>query len=84
MKKLRKVNTKQRKKLRKEAQAALERQTAMILDHPTECCVCHTEFKRTKQTVKSWQVTTREDRVRLTCPACWQVINEAMENLNAI
>ena len=83
MKKLRKVNQRKRKQRRKEAQAALERQTAMLLDHPTECCVCHTQFERTQQTVTSWHVTTREDRVRLTCPACWQTINEALEKLNA-
>jgi len=84
MKKLRKVNQKKRKKLKKEAEEALQHQMAMLLDHPKECCVCQAEFKRTQHTVKTWQVTTREDRVHLTCPACWQAIAEAMENLNAV
>jgi hypothetical protein len=84
MKKLRKVDQPARKKLRKEAEETLQRQMTMLLDHPMECCACQAEFKRTKHTVNTWQVTTREDRVHLTCPACWQTITEAMENLNAV
>jgi predicted RNA-binding Zn-ribbon protein involved in translation (DUF1610 family) len=82
MKKLRKVDTTQRKKDRKEAQEALKRKTAMFLDHPKECCVCDLPFERTKETVKTWQITTREERVRLTCPNCWGTIAEALKNAN--
>ena len=81
MKKITKVNTNKRKKDRKEAQKRLEKQTAAFLDHPKECCVCKTEFERTHETVKTWQVSVVEDRVRLTCPDCWGIINKAMENL---
>ena len=78
MKKIRKVNTNKRKKDRKEAQKRLEKQTAAILDHPKECCVCKTEFKRTYETVKTWQVTVIEDR---TCPDCWEVFGKIKEEL---
>lgn len=80
MRKLRKVNTNKRKKERKEAQERLQKQTAAFLDHPKECCVCKFEFKRTKETVKTWQVVIRENRVRLTCPKCWSIIQEVVEN----
>ena len=81
MKKIRKHIPGKRKKERKEAKERLEKQTAAFLDHPKECCVCKTEFERTHETVKTWQVTVVEDRVRLTCPDCWGIINKAMENL---
>ncbi|MEE8323892.1 MAG: hypothetical protein V3R57_09750 [Candidatus Bathyarchaeia archaeon] len=80
MKKIRKVNTKKRKKERKAAQARLEAQTAAFLQHPTECCVYKVEFERTKETVATWQVTIREKRIRLTCPKCWDIIKKALEN----
>ena len=80
MKKLRKVNTAKRKKARKDALARLEQQAAAFLDHPQECCVCKKEFERTTETVASWQVTVREDRIRLTCPPCWSTIKKVLEN----
>ena len=80
MKKLRNINTNQRKQERKDAAARLESQTSMFLDHPKECCVCKTEFERTQETVKTWQVIIREERVRLTCPTCWGIIQEVVEN----
>lgn len=79
--KIKKVDTNKRKKMRKNAQKILERQTAMFLDHPKECCVCSTPFERTKKTVQSWQVVTRDQRVRLTCPTCWTKVEEALETL---
>lgn len=81
MKKIRKVNTKKRKKERKEAMERLEKQTAAFLDHPKECCVCGVPFVRNHETVKTWQVTVVEDRVRLTCPICWGKITEALERI---
>ena len=81
MKKVRKVNTKKRKKDRKEAKERLERQATAFLDHPKECCVCKAEFVRDHETVKTWQVSVVEDRVRLTCPICWGKITEALENI---
>ena len=81
MKKIRKVNTKKRKKERKEAKERLEKQTAAFLDHPKECCVCGVPFVRNHETVKTWQVSVIEDRVRLTCPICWGKITEALENI---
>ena len=80
MKKLRNINTNKRKKERKSAQQKLQKQTAALLDHPKECCVCKTEFERTTETVKTWQVIIREERVRLTCPTCWGIIQEVVEN----
>jgi len=80
MKKLRKGNTNARKKERKSAQQKLQKQAAAFLSHPKECCVCKTVFERTQETVKTWQVIIREERVRLTCPKCWGIIQEVMEN----
>jgi len=79
VKKLRKVNRQKRKQQRKDAQEALKQQTAAFLDHPKECCVCEEKFERTRETVKSWQVTVIEERVRLTCPACWHTLTEVLE-----
>jgi hypothetical protein len=79
MKKLRNINTNKRKKERKSAQQKLQKQTAAFLKHPKECCVCKTEFERTTETVKTWQVVIREERVRLTCPNCWSIIQEVVE-----
>lgn len=79
MKKLRKVNTRKRKQARKDAIEALEKKTAAFLDHPKECCICEAAFVRTRETVKTWQVTIREKRVRLTCPDCWGKISEVLE-----
>lgn len=84
MKKLRKHIPGKRKKERKEAKERLEKQTAAFLDHPKECCVCKAQFERNHETVKTWHVTVVEDRVRLTCPDCWEVfskVNEALENI---
>ncbi len=77
MKKLRNIKPGQRKRERKEASAALERQAAAFLDHPKECCVCNTSFERNHETVKTWHVVIKEDNVRLTCPSCWGRISEA-------
>jgi uncharacterized protein (DUF2225 family) len=82
MKKIRKINKAARKKARKEAQEKLAKSVSLMASHPTECCVCATPFKRTHQTVKSWQVVIREERVRLTCPSCWATTTEALENRN--
>ena len=84
MKKIRKHIPGKRKKERKEAKERLEKQAAAFLDHSKECCVCKTEFVRNHETVKTWHVTVVEDRVRLTCPDCWEVfskVNEALENI---
>ena len=78
--KIRKVNTNKRKKERKAATKRLAEQTSTFLKHPTECCLCHEPFERTKETVKTWQVVVREKRVRLTCPECWDTISEVLEN----
>jgi hypothetical protein len=78
--KIKKTNTKKRKQKRKDAQASLQKQTAAFLNHPRECCVCKTVFERTAETVKSWHVVVNDTVVRLTCPKCWNIIMEAMEN----
>lgn len=82
MKKIRKVNKPRRKQAQKEAKKRLEAQTSMFLDHPKECCLCTVPFERTQETVKTWQVTVRETRVRLTCPSCAEALTEALEKLN--
>ena len=83
MKKLRKVNSKKRKKERQEAQEQLATQTSMMMKHPTECCLCGTGFERSMQNVKTWHVTVTEDRCRLTCPSCSRLVQETVEKHNA-
>jgi hypothetical protein len=78
--KIRKVNTNKRKRARKDAQATLEKQASLIATHPTECCICERPFERTAETVVKWQVVVNEDRVRLTCPPCWEIVTKALEN----
>jgi hypothetical protein len=83
MKKLRNIKPGQRKRERREAAKRLEAQAAAFLDHDMECCVCGTEFERTKQTVKEWTVVASPDHPpRLTCPSCWGVIQKEVENRN--
>jgi len=81
MKKLRNVNMDKRKQKRKSAQENMERQAALFAKHPTKCCACSEQFERTKETVQTWQVTIREDRVRLTCPKCWSIIQKGIERI---
>ncbi|MAH48828.1 hypothetical protein CMI37_23575 [Candidatus Pacearchaeota archaeon] len=81
MKKLRKVNPTKRKQERKDAQKEMEHQAALFAKHPTECCVCKEQFERTKETVKTWQVAIREERVRLTCPNCWSIIQKGLKRI---
>lgn len=82
MKKIRKVNTKKRKQDRKEAEKRLADQTSLMMNHPTECCVCKKPFERTNETVLSWQVVIRNNTVRLTCPSCHATIQEFVERDN--
>jgi len=79
MKKLRKVNSRKRKKERRNAEQRLEEQAALMMKHPTACCLCECEFKRTHETVKTWQVTINEGRVRLSCPSCWALVQQTVE-----
>ena len=78
MKKLRKKSV-SRKKAAKAANEKLEKVTSQMQSHPTECCLCHTPFERTKETVTTWQVMIKEENVRLTCPKCWGTIKEVIE-----
>jgi hypothetical protein len=68
--KLRKVNTKRRKALRKELNKYLADQAEAFMNHPKECCVCAEPFERTAETTKTWQVVVKEDKILLSCPAC--------------
>tara|TARA_R110002020_G_scaffold324583_5_gene540259 strand:- start:443 stop:703 length:261 start_codon:yes stop_codon:yes gene_type:complete len=81
MKKLRNVKPGTRKKIRRDASSELAQKAAAFLNHPTECCLCQTDFKRTKKTVKTWHVTVNESRARLTCPSCWGKLNKALDGL---
>jgi len=79
MKKLRRIKPGQRKRERREATAALQKQAAAFLDHAQECCVCTTPFERSQETVKSWHVSVIEGRVRLACPDCWDLVKQVVE-----
>ena len=84
MKKLRKSKGAKRKQKRKDAEKLLASQAALMLKHPTECCVCAAHFERTQETVKTWMITTSNERttVRLTCPTCWEAVRSAVEKLD--
>ncbi len=79
--KLRKVNRAKRKEDRRSAQERMATQASLMLEHPTECCVCKKPFERTQETVKTWQVTVIQEKkvVRLTCPSCWLLFTEELE-----
>ena len=47
-----------------------------MMKHPKECCICQLKFDRTPETVVEWKIVVREERVRLTCPSCWDTIQE--------
>ena len=86
MPKIRKFNSAQRKKERKKAQEVLQRRTSLLLDMPEKCCVCETEFdKKSKEMAQTWHVVTFEERkiVRLTCPFCWQRVENSIGETNA-
>ena len=83
--KIKKVNKAKRKKERKDSQKRLAEQASRMMRHPKECCMCGTLFERTRETVKTWQITAREERVHLTCPSCWLTVREIVEkNTNEI
>tara|TARA_R110000824_G_scaffold160020_4_gene334688 strand:- start:350 stop:610 length:261 start_codon:yes stop_codon:yes gene_type:complete len=79
--KLRKVNLAKRKEQRRKAAAQLEATTSMIMDHPTDCCMCKKLFTRNQDTVKTWMITVAEEKktAHLTCPDCWATINEVIK-----
>tara|TARA_R110002012_G_scaffold528_2_gene2465 strand:- start:8747 stop:8995 length:249 start_codon:yes stop_codon:yes gene_type:complete len=79
MKKIRRIKPGQKKRERRDAEAALKKKTAAFLDHPQECCVCTTPFERTKETVSSWHVSVIEGRVRMACPDCWNLVRQTVE-----
>ena len=81
MKKIRKVNPLKRKAASKDAKRRLTESLEMIVDHPSDCCLCKEPFIRTHATVKTWQVTVRDQRVRLTCPNCWGIVIGALDGL---
>ncbi len=80
--KIRKFDSKKRKRERNEVLERVQKQTAAILDHPMECCLCKTPFERTQETVLTWNVTVKDERVRLTCPTCWSTVQKFLENKN--
>ena len=79
--KIRKINTSERKKKRKEAEQRLTEHTSAMMNHPMECCVCKREFVRDHETVKTWMITVMEETkvVYLTCPPCWSGVVEIAE-----
>ena len=83
MKKIRKINKIKHKQIRKDAEEQMAKQAALMMKHPTECCVCQAPFVRTQETVKTWRIVVREERVRLACSECWATVEKQVENLDA-
>ena len=50
---------------------------------PDECSACTKTFdKKNKQMAMTWNVVVREpDTVRLYCPDCWKMANDAIETM---
>ena len=80
MKKLRKVSSTKRKQQRKEATEQLAARTSLMMNHPKECSVCADPFERNHTTVKTWHIVVREEKVYLTCPPCWDRIQQKVTN----
>jgi hypothetical protein len=58
----------------------------MLLDIPEECCVCQAAFdKKSKEMAQTWHVVVYDERkvIRLTCPACWELVEITTEETNA-
>jgi hypothetical protein len=86
MPKIRKLNAAKRKKERKKAKETLKRRTGLLLNMPEKCCVCEIEFdKKSKDMAQTWHVVVFEERkvVRLTCPPCWQKVENNIGEINA-
>ena len=75
------IKPKKKKRASKRAAAMekVERQAKLFASHPTECCLCDRPFERTPETVTTWHVVVNEERVRLTCPACWAIVRHTLE-----
>jgi hypothetical protein len=84
--KIRKIDTNKRKKDAKAAQRSLASRTSLLLNMPEECCVCKAAFdKKNKEMATTWHVVVYEEKkkVHLTCPICWQAVEQLAEEINA-
>lgn len=81
------MNRKQRraaaKVSKKNGTEALSEKMFMFEKLPDECSACTKTFdKKNKQMAMTWNVVVREpDTVRLYCPDCWEMANNAIETM---
>tara|TARA_R100000278_G_C5417360_1_gene145333 strand:- start:275 stop:550 length:276 start_codon:yes stop_codon:yes gene_type:complete len=82
------MNRKQRRAMQKLANkngAEKMQQKMMQFDKlPDECSACTKEYdKKDKQMAMTWSVVVREKEniVRLYCPECWDLANNAIKTL---
>tara|TARA_Y100001963_G_C6440271_1_gene291083 strand:+ start:103 stop:399 length:297 start_codon:yes stop_codon:yes gene_type:complete len=82
------VNRKQRRAANKIAKKHgtenLSKKISQFGSLPDECSACTTPYDKTnKQMATTWNVVVREEQgiVRLYCPACWELANNAIETM---
>ena len=82
------MNRKQRRAMKKKSKSqdtqAIAEKMSMFDKLPTECSACDKPYdKKDKQMATTWSVVVREqqDVVRLYCPSCWQMANDAIKTL---
>lgn len=82
------MNRKQRRAMKKKANKqntnAVAEKMIMFDKLPDKCTACDKPYdKKDKQMATTWSVVVREqqDVVRLYCPSCWQMANDAIKTL---
>ena len=82
------MNRKQRRAMekmtKKQKTQAVADKMLMFDKLPEECSACDKSYdKNDKQMATTWNVVVREEEnvVRLYCPDCWQMANEAIQVL---
>ncbi len=69
-----------------QAEKDLKEKMNMFDKLPDECSVCDEPFdKKNRDMVNSWNVVvrTRQEVVRLYCPACWKKATDVLKSLTA-
>ena len=74
----RKAKNKKQKQQSEEAQRRMQKQINLFDKLPKTCSTCSMEFPKTREAHMSWKVIVRskDETVRLFCPACQNKVTE--------
>ena len=74
----RKAKNKKQNQLSEEAQRRMQKQINLFDKLPKTCSTCSMEFPKTREAHMSWKVVVRskDEMVRLFCPACQNKVTE--------